>query len=139
MLNTFVYNGLFHSVGLQARPLMDSATRCLHLMYERDCRHQFCPSFLWLSPARKSRPPIAVAARTHENILANLRPDDASTIPSMGSVITTTPHVFPFEERQENLFLHLLATLLGCILEYPNNFYILLVMTIDIIRVIYLL
>jgi ubiquitin-protein ligase E3 B len=78
---------------------MDSAIRCLHLMYERDCRHQFCPPVLWLSPAQKNRPPISVAARTHEILSANLRTDDALTIPSVDSVITTTPHVFPFEER----------------------------------------
>ena len=99
MLNTFVYNGLSHSTGKQTRSLMDSAIRCLHLMYERDCRHQFCPPVLWLSPAIKSRPPIAVAARTHEALSANARIDDASTLPSRGSIITTVPHVFPFEER----------------------------------------
>jgi ubiquitin-protein ligase E3 B len=99
MLNTLVYNGLSHSIGQENRPLMDSAIRCLHLMYERDCRHQFCPPVLWLSPAQKNRPPISVAARTHEILSANLRTDDALTIPSVDSVITTTPHVFPFEER----------------------------------------
>ncbi|KAI9153180.1 hypothetical protein LWI28_007303 [Acer negundo] len=96
MLNTLVYNGLNQNMGQQNRPLMDSATKCLHLMYERDCRHRFCPPVLWLSPARENRPPIAVAARTHEVLSANNRSDDAST-----SVITTTPHVFPFEERVE--------------------------------------
>ncbi|KAG6693556.1 hypothetical protein I3842_09G006200 [Carya illinoinensis] len=101
MLNTLVYNGLSHSIGQQNRPLMDSAIRCLHLMYERDCRHPFCPPVLWLSPARKSRPPISVAARTHEVLSANLKADDDLTIPSVDSVITTTPHVFPFEERVE--------------------------------------
>nr|XP_048321296.1 E3 ubiquitin-protein ligase UPL7 isoform X2 [Ziziphus jujuba var. spinosa] len=100
-LNTFVYNGLTRGIGQQNRLLMDSAIRCLHLMYERDCRHKFCPPVLWLSPARKSRLPIAVAARTHEALSANVRPDDPSTVPSMGSVITTTPHVFPFDERVE--------------------------------------
>uniref|UniRef100_A0A5B6YGI5 HECT-type E3 ubiquitin transferase n=1 Tax=Davidia involucrata TaxID=16924 RepID=A0A5B6YGI5_DAVIN len=99
MLNTLVYNTLSHSVSKQNRPLMDAAVRCLHLLYERDCRHQFCPPVLWLSPAEKNRPPIAVAARTHEVLSATLRLDDTLTIPSMGSVITTTPHVFPFEER----------------------------------------
>lgn len=78
---------------------MESAVRCLHLIYERDCRHQFCPPVLWLSPARKNRPPIAVAARTHEVLSANQRSDDPLAVQSMGSVITTTPHVFPFEER----------------------------------------
>lgn len=78
---------------------MDCAIRCLHLMYERNCRHQFCPPDLWLSPARKNRPPIAVAARTHEISSVNIKYDDSLTFSSMGSVITTTPHVFPFEER----------------------------------------
>ncbi|KAL6273591.1 hypothetical protein ACE6H2_024283 [Prunus campanulata] len=101
VLNTLVYNGFSQSIGQQDRPLMESAIRCLHLMYERDCRHQFCPPVLWLSPARKNRPPIAVAARTHEVLSANARSDDAAPVPSIGSVITTTPHVFPFEERVE--------------------------------------
>ncbi|KAK0585629.1 hypothetical protein LWI29_031580 [Acer saccharum] len=101
MLNTLVYNGLNQNMGQQYRPLMDSATKCLHLMYERDCRHRFCPPVLWLSPARENRPPIAVAARTHEVLSANMRSDNVSTAPILGSVITTTPHVFPFEERVE--------------------------------------
>lgn len=99
MLNTLVYNGLNHDTGHQNRPLMDSAIRCLHMMYERDCRHQFCPPVLWLSPAKRSRPPIAVAARTHEVLSANMRSDESLTVSSLGSVVTTTPHVFPFEER----------------------------------------
>ncbi|KAJ1422839.1 E3 ubiquitin-protein ligase [Sesbania bispinosa] len=99
MLNTLVYNGLSHVSGHHNRPLMDCAVRCLHLMYERDCRHPFCPPDLWLSPARKSRPPIAVAARTHEILSANPKCDDSSASLSEGSVITVTPHVFPFEER----------------------------------------
>uniref|UniRef100_A0A9I9CWC1 HECT-type E3 ubiquitin transferase n=1 Tax=Cucumis melo TaxID=3656 RepID=A0A9I9CWC1_CUCME len=101
MLNTLVYNGLSHGTGQQNTSLMESAIRCLHLMYERDCRHQFCPPRLWLSPARTSRPPVAVAARTHEALSANLGADDTSSVPSVGSIITTTPHVFPFEERVE--------------------------------------
>ncbi|KAF7818710.1 E3 ubiquitin-protein ligase UPL7 [Senna tora] len=101
MLNTLVYNGLSQGISQQNRPLMDTAIRCLHLMYERNCRHQFCPPELWLSPARKSRPPIAVATRIHEAASVNLRSDDSLAVPSMGSVITTTPHVFPFEERVE--------------------------------------
>ncbi|XP_024955658.1 E3 ubiquitin-protein ligase UPL7 isoform X4 [Citrus sinensis] len=101
MLNTLVYNGLNHDTGHQNRPLMDSAIRCLHMMYERDCRHQFCPRVLWLSPAKRSRPPIAVAARTHEVLSANMRSDESLTVSSLGSVVTTTPHVFPFEERVE--------------------------------------
>ncbi|KAJ1378322.1 HECT, E3 ligase catalytic domain [Sesbania bispinosa] len=101
MLNTLVYNGLSHVSGHHNKPLMDCAVRCLHLMYERDCRHPFCPPDLWLSPARKSRPPIAVAARTHEILSANPKCDDSSASLSEGSVITVTPHVFPFEERVE--------------------------------------
>ncbi|KAG5043836.1 hypothetical protein JHK87_007751 [Glycine soja] len=101
MLNTLVYNGLSHVSGHHNRPLMDCAVRCLHLLYERDCRHPFCPPALWLSPARKSRPPIAVAARTHEVLAANLRSDDSSASLSVGSVVTIVPHVFPFEERVE--------------------------------------
>lgn len=99
MLNTLVYNALSQNVSRHNRPLMDAAVRCLHLLYERDCRHQFCPPPLWLSPGKKNRPPIAVAARTHEVLSANLRSDDLVAISSMHSVITTTPHVFPFEER----------------------------------------
>ncbi|KHN02276.1 E3 ubiquitin-protein ligase UPL7 [Glycine soja] len=99
MLNTLVYNGLSHVSGHHNRPLMDCAVRCLHLLYERDCRHPFCPPALWLSPARKSRPPIAVAARTHEVLATNLRSDDSSASLSVGSVVTIVPHVFPFEER----------------------------------------
>ena len=99
MLNTLVYNGLSGSVGQQNGSVMDSAIRCLHLMYERDCRHQFCPPGLWLSPARRSRPPIVIAARTHEVLSANIRSEDAIAVHSRGSVITSLPHVFPFEER----------------------------------------
>ncbi|CAN6716197.1 unnamed protein product [Malus baccata var. baccata] len=101
VLNALVYNGFSQTIGQQDRPLMESAIRCLHLMYERDCRHEFCPSVLWLAPARKNRPPIAVAARTHEVFSTNVGSDDAPVVPSIGSVITTTPHVFPFEERVE--------------------------------------
>lgn len=77
--------------------MMESATQCLHLMYERDCRHHFCPPDLWLSPARKSRPPIAIAARTHD--VLSTKSDDLLLVSSMGSIITTMPHVYPFEER----------------------------------------
>ncbi|KAB2630996.1 E3 ubiquitin-protein ligase UPL7 [Pyrus ussuriensis x Pyrus communis] len=101
VLNTLVYNGFSQTIGQQDRPLMESAIRCLHLMYERDCRHQFCPSVLWLAPARKNRPPIAVGARTREVFSTNVGSDDAPAIPSIGSVITTTPHVFPFEESKD--------------------------------------
>lgn len=99
MLNTLVYNGLNQNTGQQNRALMDSAIKCLHLMYERDCRHRFCPPVLWLSPAKGNRLPVAVAARTHEVLSANMRSDDAFSTMSFNSVITSTPHVYPFEER----------------------------------------
>ncbi|XP_021737799.1 E3 ubiquitin-protein ligase UPL7-like isoform X1 [Chenopodium quinoa] len=98
MLNTLVYNGLLHNTDRQNKPIMDAASRCLQMLYERDCRHRFCPPSLWLSPARKSRPPIAMAARTHE-VQSEVRSDDNLTFPNMGSFITVTPHVYPFEER----------------------------------------
>lgn len=98
MLNTLVYNGLLNNTGRQYKPIMEAASRCLQMLYERDCRHQFCPPALWLSPARKSRPPIALAARTHE-VQSDVRSDDSLTFPSMCSFITVTPHVYPFEER----------------------------------------
>lgn len=101
VLNTLVYNAVSHSTGQQNRPLMESAVRLLHLLYERDCRHQFCPPTLWLSPGRKNRPPIEVAARTHEVLSSTLKLDDALSSSSLTSVITVTPHVFPFEERVE--------------------------------------
>ncbi|KMT06421.1 hypothetical protein BVRB_7g160980 isoform A [Beta vulgaris subsp. vulgaris] len=98
MLNTLVYNGLLHNTARQNKPIMDAASRCLQMLYERDCRHRFCPPALWLSPARKSRPPIAMAARTHE-VQLDVKSDDSLAFPSMGSFITVTPHVYPFEER----------------------------------------
>ncbi|XP_011621572.1 E3 ubiquitin-protein ligase UPL7 isoform X1 [Amborella trichopoda] len=99
LLNTLVYNGFLHNNGQQNKPLMDVAGRCLLLLYERDCRHKFCPTSLWLAPARKNRPPIATAARAHEAVITGMRIGDAAAIPSMGSLITTMPHVFPFDER----------------------------------------
>lgn len=98
-LNTFVYNGLLHYNVQNNKALMDAAVRCLHLLYERDCRHKFCPSSLWVAPARKNRPPIAAAARAHEAVSTNTRFGDTLTSPSTGSVITIIPHVYPFEER----------------------------------------
>lgn len=78
---------------------MDSAIRCLHLLYERDCRHSFCSPGLWLAPAANNRMPIAAAARTHENSRNKL--EDTFNPPHVGSVITVTPHIFPFEERYD--------------------------------------
>ncbi|KAG8376644.1 hypothetical protein BUALT_Bualt09G0084900 [Buddleja alternifolia] len=94
-VNTLVYNSFSRSISPRYRPIVESAVRCLHLLYERDCRHQFCPPALWLSPGKGNRLPIAVAARTHEAFSAS----DGPSSSSMGSVITTMPHVFPFEER----------------------------------------
>lgn len=94
-MNTLVYNSLSHNISNQYRSLVDSAIKCLHLLYERDCRHQFCPPSLWLSPGKINRLPIAVAARTHEVLSAA----DGAPSSMMGSVVTTMPHVFPFEER----------------------------------------
>ncbi|XP_072956198.1 E3 ubiquitin-protein ligase UPL7 [Typha angustifolia] len=99
VLNTFVYNSFIHNSGQSNQPLMDLAVRCLHLLYERDCRHRFCPSSLWLAPARRGRVPIATAARTHEAAFTNVQCGDASTIPITRSLLTTVPHVYPFEER----------------------------------------
>ncbi|KAL5976586.1 E3 ubiquitin-protein ligase upl7 [Asimina triloba] len=99
VLNTLVYNGFSHNIGDQNKPLMDTAVRCLHLLYERDCRHQFCPLSLWIAPARKGRPPIAAAARAHEAVTANLKSVDTLTGSCSSSVINKIPHVFPFEER----------------------------------------
>ncbi|OWM82477.1 hypothetical protein CDL15_Pgr002052 [Punica granatum] len=98
-LNTLVYNSLSRGSLRQNKHLMECAIKCLHMMYERDCRHQFCPPALWLSPASQSRLPIAVAARMHEVLLT--KSDDPLPDSSMGSVITTMPHVYPFEERVE--------------------------------------
>lgn len=95
MVNTLVYNSLSRGITSQCRALVDSAIRCMHLLYERDCRREFCHPSLWLSPARNNRMPISVAARTHEAFSAA---DGAPSL-SMGSVITTMPHVFPFDER----------------------------------------
>ncbi|KAL8168192.1 hypothetical protein V2J09_009691 [Rumex salicifolius] len=97
VLNTLVYNGLLQTGGQQNRLLMNAATKCLQMLYERDCRHQFCPPDLWLAPARQSRPPIATAARIHE--VSSSRVDDSVII--MNSFITTIPYVYPFEERVE--------------------------------------
>lgn len=74
---------------------MDSAVRCLHLLYERNSRRQFCQQSLWLAPGKNNRMPIAVAARTHEVFSAM----DGAPTSNVGSVITTMPHIFPFDER----------------------------------------
>ncbi|XP_020091856.1 E3 ubiquitin-protein ligase UPL7 isoform X2 [Ananas comosus] len=99
VLNTLVYNSFIYNGGKSDQPLMDVAVRCLHLLYERYCRHRFCPTSLWLAPAREGRVPIAAAARTHEAAFANLQYSDASTVPTTSSALTTVPHVYPFEER----------------------------------------
>lgn len=99
MLNTMVYNGFLNNSGHHNNPLMDAAVRCLYFLYERDCRRSFCPPSLWLAPAVKYRPPIAAAARAHEAVSTCLKLGDSSVASTTGSLVTTTPHVFPFEER----------------------------------------
>lgn len=99
VLNTLVYNSFLHSSGLANKHIMDAAVRCLHLLYERDCRHNFCSPSLWLDPARKGRIPIVAAARAHEAAFTNLHSGDTVSVPSMSSILTTIPHVYPFEER----------------------------------------
>ncbi|KAK8950100.1 E3 ubiquitin-protein ligase UPL7 [Platanthera guangdongensis] len=99
VLNTFVYNSLIHSTVQNKKPALDAAVRCLHFLYERDCRHKFCPSYLWVAPAGRRHIPIAAAARAHEAAHSNLHFVDHSPIPSMSSIVTTVPHVFPFVER----------------------------------------
>ncbi|MQL90840.1 hypothetical protein Taro_023442 [Colocasia esculenta] len=99
VLNTFVYGSFIHNCGLSNKPLMDAAVRCLSLLYERDCRHKFCLPSLWVAPARRGRLPIAAAARSHEAVSSNHRCGDTSSNHRTSSVISTIPHVFPFEER----------------------------------------
>lgn len=95
MLNTLVYNSLSRGISPQYRALVDSSVRCLHLLYERNARRQFCHHSLWLAPGKHNRMPIALASRTHEVFSAA----DVAPSSSVGSVITTMPHIFPFEER----------------------------------------
>ncbi|KAL1566032.1 E3 ubiquitin-protein ligase upl7, variant 3 [Salvia divinorum] len=95
MLNTLAYNSLSRGISTRYKGLVDSAVRCLHLLYERNSRRQFCHHSLWLAPGKNNRMPIAVAARTHEVFSAA----DGAPSPSAGSAITTMPHIFPFEER----------------------------------------
>lgn len=99
VLNTFVYNTFIQNGGQNSKPIMDVAVRCLHLLYERDCRHKFCSSALWLAPARVGRIPIAAAARAHEATFTNFQSRDVLIISSMSSIFTTVPYVYPFEER----------------------------------------
>ncbi|KAG2536101.1 hypothetical protein PVAP13_9NG157200 [Panicum virgatum] len=98
-LNTFVYNSFVQNGGSYSKPLLDVAVRCLNLLYERDSRHKFCPISLWLAPARNGRIPIAAAARAHEAAFGNFQGNNSSGIPTRSSVLTTLPHVYPFEER----------------------------------------
>jgi ubiquitin-protein ligase E3 B len=98
VLNTFVYNS-FSPTSLSAdKPLINVATRCLHLLYERDCRHQFCPDSLWLAPSRNDNIPIAAAARAHD--AASMTEDE---LWCAATVVITVPHVYPFEKRYTTL------------------------------------
>ncbi|KAK6126292.1 hypothetical protein DH2020_039937 [Rehmannia glutinosa] len=83
MLNTLVYNSLSRGISPEYRALVDSAVRCLHLLYERDCRRQFCHSSLWLSPGKSNRMPIAVAARTHEVFQLQMEHSPQAWVPSL--------------------------------------------------------
>ncbi|EPS71373.1 ubiquitin-protein ligase 7, partial [Genlisea aurea] len=94
-MNTLVYNSLSRVISNRNRALLDSAVRCLHLLYERDCRRAFCRPSLWLSPGKGNRIPISVAARACESYAAA----DSLHSSSLGSIITTMPHVYPFEDR----------------------------------------
>jgi ubiquitin-protein ligase E3 B len=100
MLNTMVYNGLMSSSRAQSSLLTESAVRCLRSLYERDCRRSFCEPALWLAPAVSSNPPTAAAARAHHEVsTASTRMRDSFQVPGVGAVLTTIPHVFPFEQR----------------------------------------
>ena len=103
-LNTFVYNSFIQNSGSYSKPLVDVAVRCLNLLYERDSRHKFCPISLWLAPARNGRIPIAAAARSHEAAFGHFPGNNSSGIPPRSSVLTTLPHVYPFEERYLTVF-----------------------------------
>uniref|UniRef100_A0A0E0NZN3 HECT-type E3 ubiquitin transferase n=1 Tax=Oryza rufipogon TaxID=4529 RepID=A0A0E0NZN3_ORYRU len=98
-LNTFVYSTFIQNGGSSSKPLIDVTVRCLNLLYERDSRHKFCPISLWLAPARNGRIPIAAAARAHDAAFATLPGNQFFGIPIRSSVLTTIPHVYPFEER----------------------------------------
>ncbi|XP_024536695.1 E3 ubiquitin-protein ligase UPL7 isoform X1 [Selaginella moellendorffii] len=94
-LNTMLYHGFFLAGRTQYATLMEASTRCLRALYERDSRRSFCPAALWLAPATEMRPAIAAAARAHEAASVS-KAGEASAI---GSILTTMPHVLPFEER----------------------------------------
>lgn len=99
MLNTMVYNGLMSSK-CQVSLLTESAVRCLRSLYERDCRRSFCESALWLAPAVSLHPPTAAAARAHHEVTsASSKMRDAFQAPGVGAILTTIPHVLPFEQR----------------------------------------
>eukprot|EP00252_Welwitschia_mirabilis_P024162 TRINITY_DN7059_c0_g3_i3.p1 TRINITY_DN7059_c0_g3~~TRINITY_DN7059_c0_g3_i3.p1 ORF type:complete len:797 (+),score=144.37 TRINITY_DN7059_c0_g3_i3:224-2392(+) len=99
VLNTMVYNGYLTNSMHPRSCVIDAAIRCLYFLYERDCRRNFCPSSLWLAPAVNYRPPIAMAARAYEAMSTHMKLRDSSVGATIGSLITTIPHVFPFEER----------------------------------------
>ncbi|KAH7673883.1 HECT domain-containing protein [Dioscorea alata] len=98
VLNTFVYNAFSYNAREAHRPIIDVGIRCLQLLYERDCRRSFCPSSLWLAPARKTRIPIAAAAKAHEAAFTNLHSGGVSAS-SLRSILTSVPHIYPFKER----------------------------------------
>ncbi|KAL2610792.1 hypothetical protein R1flu_022484 [Riccia fluitans] len=99
MLNTMVYNGLMAPSKGQNAALMDAAVRCLRSLYERDCRRSFCDPALWLAPAVSLDLPIANAARLHREGSASGKMRDFFQASGLGGVLTTIPHVLPFEKR----------------------------------------
>ncbi|KAL3681995.1 hypothetical protein R1sor_000017 [Riccia sorocarpa] len=100
MLNTMVYNGLMAASKSQNAALMDAAIRCLRSLYERDCRRSFCDPALWLAPAASLDVPIANAARLHREVSASsAKMRDFFQASGLGGVLSTIPHVLPFEKR----------------------------------------
>ncbi|KAG6544429.1 hypothetical protein Mapa_014067 [Marchantia paleacea] len=100
MLNTMVYYGLMTPSKGQDATLMDAAVRCLRSLYERDCRRSFCDAALWLAPATALDLHTAAAARAHREVsTASAKMGDSFQGSGLGAVLTTIPHVLPFEKR----------------------------------------
>lgn len=116
MLNTMVYYGLMTPSKGQDATLMDAAVRCLRSLYERDCRRSFCDAALWLAPATSLDLHTAAAARAHREVsTASAKMGDTFQGSGLGAVLTTIPHVLPFEKR---LYLNLLSNSLQQYHEY---------------------
>lgn len=128
VLNTFVYNS-FIQISLQAdKPLIKVATRCLHLLHERDSRHRFCPDALWLAPSRNDDIPIVAAARARDAAASM----SENALLCATAVVITVPYVYPFEKRYTltTLYLSCIAVLvpvqfnflLSSLLLYRQNY-----------------